>query len=67
MDLLIVDCILVVVDVLTGRVLPGGDLDARYGEVNVGWHGTECAVLGDPAPLGSHLVWSVDATFVGPP
>ncbi len=46
----------------TGRVLPNEDLDARLGEVLVGWLGTECSLLGDPSPLGSMIVSSIDGS-----
>ncbi len=62
LDFFLVDCRAVQVQVLTGRVLPNGDLEARLGEVLVGWLGTECSVLGDPAPLGSMIVSSIDGS-----
>ena len=62
------DCTVVEVNILTGRVLANGNLDMRIGAVLVGLFGTDCAVLlGDPdALLGSIIVLSIDAKFIGP-
>ena len=36
------DCTIVEVDIITGTVLPNGDLDGRAGGVAVGWFGSDC-------------------------
>ncbi len=62
------DCTVVEVNIMTGRALPNGNLDMRIGAVLVGLFGTDCAaLLGDPdALLGSVIVASLDAKFIGP-
>ncbi len=36
------DCTIVEVDIITGTVLPNGDLEGRAGGVLVGWFGSDC-------------------------
>ena len=65
------DCSIVEVDIITGTVLPNGDLDARAGSVLVGWFGSDCdgvaALIGlrdADDGLGVTIATTFDAMFL---
>ncbi|MHC4164632.1 MAG: hypothetical protein ACYSUM_21135, partial [Planctomycetota bacterium] len=66
-DLLLADCQVVLARIITGSRLTNGDLSVRSGQTIVGWLGSECNLLGDPAPPGSMIVGGVDAAYQGAP
>jgi len=68
------DCRLVEVDVISGTVLPNGDLDARLGTVLVGWFGSECDFVASLIGVGSAsnglgvtIAMDFDAAYVSTP
>ena len=67
-------CAIVEVDVLSGTVLPNGDLDIRFGAVIVGASGAGCGAIAGlvsggsvDAMRGIAVVSEGDALFLGPP
>lgn len=67
-------CTVVEVDVVSGSVLPGGDIDARLGSVIVGASGIDCGALAGLISGGSVdgmrgiVIASLGSlTFLGPP
>lgn len=68
------DCTVVEVDVLSGSVLPGGDIDIRTGGVIVGASGADCDILAAALSGGSvdamrglAIATIADMVFMGPP
>jgi hypothetical protein len=60
-------CVATNVTILTGRLLPGGNLDAHLGGVLVGWYGLTCADYFDPAEhVGAIIVAGAETTLTGP-